>query len=195
MGLTLKKETTNYGKVVFQEVLENAMGGFILDTTGLPADKLVLQGTPVKFDESTRVAQILICAEIYENADAAAVDYKVKKGHFFSVGNYLAAAVGGAAYAITAINTTNADYDTLTVGTTLGALSTGDIVFKSSATGAAAAALAVTPKGLLYQDTKVETNSPCAVVLRGTVYARRVANGLHSAVRTALPLIIFSESY
>lgn len=49
-------------------------------------------------------------------------------------------------------------------------------------------------KGLLYTDLKIEANTPVDVVLRGTVYARRVTPAINTAHKKALPLIIFSES-
>ena len=49
-------------------------------------------------------------------------------------------------------------------------------------------------KGLLYTDVVIEANAPVDVVLRGTVYARRVTPAIDEAHRKALPLIIFSES-
>lgn len=49
-------------------------------------------------------------------------------------------------------------------------------------------------KGLLYTDVKIEANAPIDIVLRGTVYARRVTPAINAAHKKALPLIIFSES-
>lgn len=196
MGLVLKKTETSGRIPVFLREEEVAISGFRLDTTGLPADELVPVGTPISCDEVTRLAKVLKTAVLTENAADDATAYKVKKGHFMLVGENFGAVVGGAAYAITGIDTSNAAYDVITVGTTLGvALNAGDVCFKSSATGAAAAALHVTPTGLLLDDAKIEANVSVASVLRGTVYARRMANGLHAAVKAALPLIIFSDSY
>lgn len=49
-------------------------------------------------------------------------------------------------------------------------------------------------KGLLYTDVKIQDNAPVDVVLRGTVYSRRVTPEIDDAHKKALPLIIFSES-
>ena len=49
-------------------------------------------------------------------------------------------------------------------------------------------------KGLLKNDVIIEANAPVDVVLRGTVYARRVTPTINTVHRKALPLIIFSES-
>lgn len=49
-------------------------------------------------------------------------------------------------------------------------------------------------KGLLKNDVIIEANAPVDVVLRGTVYARRVTPAINATHRKAMPLIIFSES-
>lgn len=176
--------------------LEVATGGFKLVTTGLPANQLVSVGTPISCNEETREAVVLKSAILASNVTDADVDYPVKKGHFLVVGEHIGAVEGGAAYTITGIDTSNAEYDVVTLGTTLGvALSAGDVVFKSSANGANAAALHVTPNGLLWEDVRIEDNVSLSSLIRGTVYAKRIANGVHTAVRKALPLIVFSESY
>lgn len=196
MGLKLKREFGVDQIPVFQKEFEVAQGGFKLETNGLPPDELVTPGTPVGFDEVTRKVTVLKSAVLCENSGDDATEYKVKKGHFLTVGEDLGAEIGGAAYAITEIDKSNSDYDVITIGTTLGvALSVGDVLFKSSANGASAGALHLEPKGLLFDNAKIEDNASCGVVLRGTVYKRRVANGVHPAVIDVLPLIVFSESY
>lgn len=196
MGLKLTKEVGVDQIPIFQKEFEVAQSGFKLVTTGLPEGDLVTPGTPVGFDEETREATILKTAVVHANAGDTATTIQVRKGQFLQVGEDVGYEIGGAAYSITDIDTSNADYDVITVETTLGvALSAGDILFKSSANGASAAALHVTPKGLLFDVVKIEDNVTIGVVLRGTVYKKRIANGIHSAVETALPLIVFSESY
>lgn len=189
------KTTSTASVPVFQTMLETAQGGFSLDNTGLAVGETIKAGTPIGYDEATRVAKVLKVATLQANAANDAVDYRVMKGHNIKVGDYLAAVAGGKAYAVTEIDTSNAAYDELTVGTTLGVALTAPYgLFVSSATGASAAVVAVTAKGLLYEDTEVSPTASVAVVLRGTVYDRRIT-AIPSAVKTALPLIIFSQSY
>lgn len=196
MGLQPQKTTVNSGVPVFQKVLETAQGGFVLDDSVLPAGNTVKAGTPISINEATRKAKVSKVAEVYANASNSATSFQVKKTHQFKVGDYIAKAVGGAAYAITAIDTSNASYDTVTVGTTLGvALTAGDALFQSSATGASAAVVANTPNGLLYEDTDVSNGASVSVVLRGTVYDRRIPL-IGSVVKALIPSnIIFSQSY
>lgn len=191
--------TTGAGDIeVWQNVFETASGGFTLDTTGLTtlaSGSVLKAGLPFGFDESTRKARCIKVATLYANAANNATTYQVLKGHNAIVGEYFGYTVGGAAYAISAIDTSNAGYDILTLGTTLGvAMTAGNALFQSSATGASAAALIVTPKGALYEDADPSANESLSMVIRGTLYHRRVPTW-PSAVKTALPSILLSESY
>lgn len=190
------KTTVNGGIQAFQKVIENAQGGFVLDHSTLTVGDTVKAGHPLSLNEATRKANVVKLAKVYENATDSATAIKVYKGHHFKVGDYIAKTAGSAAYAITAINISNASYDTLTIGTTLGAALTADtdVLFQSSATGASAAAYSYTAEGLLYEDTDVAAGTSVSVVLRGTVYERR-APAVTAAVKATLPHIIYSQSY
>lgn len=195
MGLGITKTTTSDGLPIWQSDPDLLQGGFKLVTTGLTTDTVLPAGTPVLASETARTATVLKTAIAQASATNSATDYKLVKGHQFAVGDYLALTVGSKAYAITTIDTSNADYDLVSVGTTLGAsVSAGDVFFKSSATGASSAALDVTPNGLLYQAVKIESNKPVAVAYEGRVYLRRIP-GMPTDVKTALKLIFFSGSY
>jgi hypothetical protein len=159
-------------------------GGFKLASTGLAADTVIPAGTPVVYDEAARTATVNGGAVIYETAGGTATSYKVAKGHTLKVGdNFASGAIGGKAYPITAIDTSNAAYDTITVGTTIGAVTAGDYAYASSATGATASAYPAI-NGLLYADTLGNSDESVSVVREGTVYARRVPYS--AAISTAL---------
>ncbi|MFB9120984.1 hypothetical protein ACFFUE_07255 [Bergeyella porcorum] len=49
-------------------------------------------------------------------------------------------------------------------------------------------------KGLLYRDVVIGDNVPVAIVTRGTVYDKRI-DAVPTAVKKALPLIIFDDSF
>lgn len=193
MGLHVTKTVLNAGKVIWQKVLETVRGGFRLDTTGLTDGATIPGGSLFTFDESTRVARLIKTATLQAPATASATTYRVLKGHLFAIGDNIAHTLGGTAYPITAIDKTNADYDEITVGTTLaGTPAAGAALFQSTATGASAAT--AEPNGLLYEDTDVSSHADVAIVSRGTVYARRIP-GVPVTLRAKLPLIIFSESF
>lgn len=179
---------------IFVTIIEDFPGGGSLDTTGLVEGADVLAGAIGKFDEATRKFSLLKLATVYEAASSSATSIKIKKGSHLAVGEYVGKSVGGAAFAISAIDDSNAAYDTITVGTTLGvALVAGDQLFKSSATGASAAALHVAPNGVLKYDVVAEANEGVSVIRRGTVYNRRIPSAAGADVKAALPHIIFSE--
>lgn len=197
MGLTITKVSGGDKIPLFQKVLELAQGGFTLTTTGLATGATVKAGTPVLYSESARTAVVCKRAVLQADATNSATDYKVLKGHHLAVGDIISSASNGAKYAITEIDASDAAYDEISVGTTLGvALSAGAVIFQAAGTaGANGAALLSTPNGLLYEDAVVGVNEPLSALIRGTVYKRRIENGVHSLDEAALGLIVFSNSY
>ncbi|WPO89874.1 hypothetical protein [Chryseobacterium sp. HR92] len=55
--LGLKKTVVAGDKTIFAHVLETALGGFVLDTTGLTVGDKLLAGTAFSYDEATRMAK------------------------------------------------------------------------------------------------------------------------------------------
>ena len=199
MPIGITREYGKSGIPVWQGTgkdIQLAQGGFKLDITGLILGTWLPAGTAFDFNEATRLAKPAVLAKAQATLGAVTA-YRVEKGSNLKVGQYLGTgAAGGPAYAITAIDTTNADYDLVTVGTTIGAVTAGDTFYVSSATGASAGAYPAM-KGLLYDDTLVREGEDVSVVIVGTVYARRIP--YTSAIETALAnsnygKIIFSQS-
>lgn len=179
---------------IFITILEDFAGGGVLDDTNLAAGDYVKAGAIVNFDEATRKVKPLKLATVYEAAASNATVIKINKGSHLVATDKVGKTVGSAAYAISAIDSSNALYDSITLGTTLGvALAAGDQLFESSAAGANAAALNVSPNGVMKYDVEVGKNEGCAVIRRGTVYNRRIPSAVKSAVAAYLPHIIFSE--
>lgn len=195
--MNLKKENELQSVPVFVEIGYDYPGGGTLDKTGFTDGEILKAGSLVKFDESTRLVTILKTAKIVENAAGGATSYKISKGSKLVVTDAVAAVVGGLSYAITAINTSNADYDTITVGTSLGALNAGDVIFNSATTGPTAGALKVKVNGILRNDVEVKSNvTLMPVVQTGKVYNRRLPHPAPQAVKDDLKgLIIFSEQF
>lgn len=195
MGLQIVKTIVANGVTVFQDIDETAQGGFTLITTNLVIGDTLPAGTPMYYDEATRTAKPLKTAEFYAGATNVAVVYQFKKGHKFVIGDIITASIGGVAHTITAIDTSNANYDSVTIDVTLGVtFVAGDTVFHSLAAGAAAGAYYVTPKGLLFQTYDVALNNNVAIVINGRVYARR-APKMNAAIQALMPNIIFSQSF
>lgn len=200
-GVGFKRTYAGTSIPVYQldKAFKLVQGGFLLVKTGLAKGLVLYRGTPLVYDEAARTATLLGVAKLHANATNTATSYQIEKGSNLKVGDYLAVTPGGAAYAITAIDTTsNTAYDTVTVGTTLGvAVTAGQFAFASSATGASAAAYPAI-NGLLYEETVVEDvaySQSVSVVQRATVYARRVPYSTALAALSGLDDITYSQSY
>ena len=128
---------------VFVHKVADIRGGVSVATSELNVDFLAegrIIGAPVD-----GISHAVKYAKVHTAAGATATSIKVLKGHDFKVGDIVFAAKGGAAYAITAIDTANADYDAITVGTTLGAIAKDAYIFQSAESGAAAGAFKYAP--------------------------------------------------
>lgn len=192
MGLKFKK-TETFGDIpVYQQVHEVSQAGYTLDNAGLIAGSTIPAGTVFIADDATRKAKPIKTAKVVTVAAADALVYQVEKGHQFATGDNVSLVLKGKAYPAT-VDKTNANYDTLTVATTLGAAAVGAVLYQSATTGAANSSISGTPKGTLYETTKVEENATVTLALRATVYARRIP-GVPADVQALLPLIIFSQS-
>lgn len=195
MGLGYKRTDSTGDIPVWQGTgkdIQLAQGGFYLEKGGLPVGTIIKAGTPMVFNETTRKAMFLATGKVVENAAADALSYKVAKGHTLKVGDNFAAKPQSAAYPITVIDKSHVDYDLVTLGTTIGAVTANSLVFGSSTTGAANSSFGAV-NGLLYRDQKIDDGESCSVVIRGTVYARRVPYS--KELETALPRIIYSQSF
>lgn len=85
---------------------------------------------PIKVDFANRTFKVIQNAKVYEPADASATTLKIAKGSFVQVSDLILVALG-AAVAVSAIDTSNADYDALTVESLPVALAAGAIVSKA----------------------------------------------------------------
>lgn len=185
-------ETESRGVVAFQTKLEVIPSGRTVAVSELVQTKL-LAGTPIGQD-SNNLGHIIKCAEMQATATNTATDYKVLKGHNFKVGNHIMAATGAKAQTITAITTTNADYDTLTVGTSIGTevLAGAHIYEATAANQSTGSAFKYTAMGLVGEDTDLVTgdNNLVSVVVRGTAIESNIPP-IGSAIKSLLPLIRF----
>jgi hypothetical protein len=192
MALKFKRTDVDGDIPVFQQTHEVSQSGYTLDTTGLIAGSKIPVGSVLIADDLTRKAKLVKTATIVEAAAGGALAYKVAKGNQLATGENISLVFKGAAYPAT-VDRSNALYDLLTVPTSLGAAAVGAVLYQSATTGASNSAIVGTPKGLLYHSTIVEDNATVTIVLRGTVYARRIP-GVPADVQALLPLIIFSQS-
>lgn len=203
MGLQITSTPAGPGSMeVFQSKnLEDVPGGLTLDQDlNFETDQNVQAGELIKYDESTRLALIAKLATVYETTAGTAI--KVNKGHSLATGDIISTgADGGEAYAITSVDQSNADYDIVNVGTSLGSLTANDVLWLSSGVEGVASGAALLPNGILKFDVKPSANDAISVVTRGTVYERRLPGvyggyGVPTQMKVSLTdRILFSQSY
>lgn len=190
--MKITKTTETASNVVFDSILEVQIGGGVVSVSDL-TQTVLKAGTPVGKD-ANGLFHVEKTATMQADATNTATDYRVEKGHNFKVGDIITSGLLKKAYAITAITTTETDYDTLTVGTTLGvALTAGDILIQAtSATGSNASAYKYTPVGLVGQDYDVVASDNLAVqiVVRGSVKTA-LAPPIGSDIQSTLKVIRF----
>lgn len=148
--MTVQKRKDSRLPKVFEHKVADIRGGVSVATEDLNVDYLA-EGRPLSAPDSNGICHVVKYAKVQANATDSATKIKVYKGHDFKVSDVVFAAENGAAYAITAIDTSNAAYDELTVGTTLGAALTKDTsyLFQGAAAGASGAALKYEPLTLV----------------------------------------------
>ena len=189
MSFGIVKESASSGIPVFQKDIETVQGGFTLDETGFPAGTVIPKGSVMGYDESTRKAKVLKGAVLQASVTNTATAYPVLKGHNLLVGNTINLP-GGTARAITTIDRTNPSFDTVNVGTTIGAAAAAGIDIAIADAGQTGS------KGFLRNDILITAGvvRTLSIVIRGTVYERRIPP-VSAAVKAQVPTMIFSQSY
>lgn len=127
-------------------------GGFMIDKDSLPVGMKVLpKGAVLAIDASTSKAVFVKTAVAQADAASSATSLKVKKGHDLVVGDKIAGST------ISAINTSNASYDTLTVGALSASVSADDVLNSDLGDGIV---------GLNYAPVVIDEAPSCTVTLQ-----------------------------
>jgi len=180
-------------KIVFHKMIEDIQGGVTISIADY-TDGFILPAGSVIGKGSNGLFRVLKTAKLTADATNTATTYQVEKGHGFKVGEFLASATGAKAYAITVVDTSNANYDVLTVGTTLGlAYTAGQGLFKALAESTStSSAFVVTPYAVTGQDLKLVAgdNNFIDAYLRATLFEAN-APVATSQIKTALPQILW----
>lgn len=174
--------------VVFDTKLEVIPGGITVAVADLSQTQ-IKAGTPVGKD-GNGLYHVIKTVVINADATSSATSYQIKKGSDVKVGDFLSLGVGKVSKDITAIDTSNADYDTVTVSATLGTAVTAGDVLVAALSASSTSALKYTPAGLVGTTIDVVSGDNHLVdcVVRGSVRAG-VAPSVNSDIKTALPLI------
>lgn len=183
MSMTVQRKKDTRVNKCFLHKIADIRGGVQIDASELAGDAL-LEGTVISAP-SSGVCHVVKTARLTANAANDATTYKVAKGHHFKVGDVIMLATSAKAYAITAIDQSNAGYDELTVGTTLGvAASTGDQLMQAAAAGASGSALKYQPVALV--GTTMPVVQGTNLVVDAWVIGVTKGNPLPAAIYNAL---------
>lgn len=163
-------------------------GGFKLDTANLPSTLEILpKGCLLNINFTTRVAKLVKTVKIYETSGATDTSYKVYKGHALKGDEVIAKVESDKAYTIQGINTSNADYDVVTVNTTLGTLTAGDILFEAAAETADSSAQKAQANFINYHDVKLEGTPAVNAIGRAfEIKEARLPYYVHALNKTSL---------
>lgn len=190
-GITTKEDTRIIDPWVHK--LATVPNGCGVATSDL-ANTRLKSGTPIGRDTETGLWHVVKSAKVVAAVGATGKAITVEKGHQFKVGDKVFTTAGGAAYAITAIapSEQNGNYDIITIGTTLGALAVGDVIYESATSGAEVAAFKYEPEALLSTDYDVDPGQSLFVgaVLIGTLQKVALQVPLNAAVIDKLKGII-----
>lgn len=134
-----------------ERTCERRQGGFTIDKTSLPTNMKVLPKGAVIALNSSGNAILVKTAQAQADAASAATSLKVKKGHNLVVGDVIAGST------ISAINTSNSSYDTLTVTALGSAITANDVLNTSLGEGIV---------GLNYAPVVIDDQPTCTVTLQ-----------------------------
>ena len=114
------------------QTLHHKRGAYKLNTTGLTIGSKLPRFTPVQANLATRMVDVVKNVLVVEDAANDATSIKIKKGSLAYVGMSLGAKSNTAV--VSAIDTSNANYDTLTIAAAFGeAVANGDILYEAVA--------------------------------------------------------------
>ena len=151
-----------------EKIIEDVIGGGTIDRrnlrnalfNGKSLDELPPIVIVVK-DPETGLYHVLKTALVSEAAAADAIAYKVTKNHLFGVGDF-----------VTAIDKSNAEFDTITLEATIGAAAKGQVLVQAKDKQAAKAAKLPYDGELVVTMNKVDltvANQQSGLLVRGTV--------------------------
>ena len=146
--MTVKRRKDTSVKKVFQHRIADIRGGVGVKTSELGSDYL-FEGTPLGA-QVNGLCSVVKYAKVATAVTATATTIEVEKGHHFKVGDFVTADENQKAYAITAIDKTNAAKDIITIETTLGvAIAAGGFIVQAEAQATGdTSALKVVPQSL-----------------------------------------------
>lgn len=190
-----KKETEFQYAPVIVNIIEDVTGGGTIARAELIGVIDELPPGVVVGADSNGLYHVVKTAKVNAVAAADAVAYQVEKNHVFKVGEAVTngGALEGAADVISAIDKSNADYDTITLAGTIGAAAKGDVLVLATAKAAAGAAAFKYAPVAVTMNKVVTTvaNQQSGLLVRGTVNEAVMPYPVDSAIKALMPLVRF----
>lgn len=190
-----KKEKEFQYAPVIVKIIEDVTGGGTIARAELKGVIDELPPGVVVGVDSNGLYHAVKSAKVVAIAAADAVTYQVGKTHIFKVGEAVTNGgdLEGAADIISAIDKSNAEYDTITLAATIGAAAVGDVLVLASANAAAGAAtFKYAPEYVTMN--KVDTtvaNQQSGLLVRGTVNEAVMPYPVDADIKALMPLIRF----
>jgi hypothetical protein len=188
----VKKATEYQNNLCIVNMLEDMTGGGVIAASEI--ESATLPPGVVVGKDANNLLHICKAAKLHANATNTAVTYQVKKNHEFKVGDVITTddVASCKAYPITVIDKSNAAYDVLTVGTSLGVAMTaanGVYIIQADAQDASggASSLKYDPIGITFTEGDIaNANANVAVLVRGTVQEALLPYYVPDVYKTAL---------
>jgi len=192
MYLEEKTEYQNHPFII--AIIEALTGGLTIGRDSLALTDELPAGAIIGAD-ANGVGRVINTGAVTATATNSATAYRVPKNSGFKVGQFVAHEVmTGASVAIASINTSVAEYDTITTSVTMGVVfAIGDVVVQTAAAAAAgSAAYAVEPIGLTLTTADLtKANRGVGVLVRGSVSSENLPFPVTAGIKAKLNLIRF----
>lgn len=165
----MKYEVTAPGQVtkeIWQEIsVRRLSGGFnILVTAALASFGWLKKGTPIAIDFATRNATPIFTSKLTANAAADATAFQVAKGSLFSQGDFIGTKTKSVT--VTTVDKSNPSYDVINTDAAIGALASGAVLTRATATGSTNKLVTGDIVCLNYADVKIDGQVACSGVIQ-----------------------------
>ena len=172
-------------------ILEDIAGGGTVMKADFKATSTEMKEGALLGVDADGIYRLFKTAKLQALAAIDATTYRVKKNHEIKVGDYIGDSALTAGKAVTAIDTTNADYDVITLSATIGAALAVDTLLVQ--TNAAGTARLYTPVAIATNTVNLSVeNSGCGLLVRGRVIESLLPYNVDATIKALLPLIRFA---
>lgn len=168
-----RRKDTRTPRVIMHRIAD-IRGGVSVKVSELGGDFLQ-EGAVLSKADDKGICHVVKVAQVTAEVGASDKTIKVKKGHNFAKGDFIMTKVGGVAYDITAIDTESSKtFDTITVSTTLGAISQDGFIIEAAAKSTSTtSALKYVPQSIngtgkqFFKDSNLDTDAWLIAVTKG----------------------------